>query len=86
MENLTIYNVYVEMTSQEQCDRMKQLCIDNVLPIWNRVIGFSFNSFGNFFCYNSECNQFFIHASYSKYRNTKTKVTEEQFIELLKNK
>jgi len=24
----TIYNTYVVMESQEQCDRMKQLCID----------------------------------------------------------
>lgn len=28
---LTIYNTYVVMESQEQCDRMKQLCIDNGL-------------------------------------------------------
>mgnify|MGYP003402789722 FL=1 len=30
----TIYNTYVVMESQDQCDRIKQLCIDNNLPIW----------------------------------------------------
>ena len=30
--NKTIYNTYVVMESQEQCDRMKQVCIDNNLP------------------------------------------------------
>ena len=29
----TIYNVAVLMDSQEQCNRMKQLCLDNGLPM-----------------------------------------------------
>ena len=32
---LTIYNTTVKVTSQEQADRLKQICIDYGLPIWD---------------------------------------------------
>lgn len=75
----TIYNTYVVMESQEQCDRMKQLCIDNNLPICKAYDGFEFNedyhifefSFGNF-------------EVWSNYGYDNKKVTEQEFIELLK--
>ena len=38
----TIYNVAVLMESQEQCNRMKQLCIDNGLPIWDDDLAFEY--------------------------------------------
>lgn len=31
----TIFNTCVEVTSKEQADRLKQVCIDNGLPIWD---------------------------------------------------
>lgn len=41
MENtLTIFNTAVKMESQEQCDRMKQVCLDNELPILEDEIAF----------------------------------------------
>lgn len=32
---LTIFNTCVEVTSQEQADRLRQVCIDNGLRIWD---------------------------------------------------
>lgn len=32
---LTIYNTTVKVTSQEQAGRLKQICIDYGLPIWD---------------------------------------------------
>lgn len=86
MENLTIYNVYVEMESQEQCNRMKKLCIDNGLPYWNHKLGFEFDKFRfNEFSFAQFHKEFYIGLD-EVYDVNKTKVTEEQFIELLKNK
>ena len=39
----TIYNTYVVTESQKQCDRMKQLCIDNGLDIH-----YDFDFFSNY--------------------------------------
>lgn len=75
----TIYNVYVKMESQEQCDRMKQVCFDNGLPYSKKEIAFEYDSdFGNAFRY-TECNQFGVYEPYNK-----TKVTESEFLKLLK--
>ena len=30
----SIFTVFVPVDSQEQCNRLKQICIDNGLPIW----------------------------------------------------
>jgi len=73
----TIYNTYVVIESQEQCDRMKQLCIDNGLKISNLKSFFLF--YGKYFFYYSG---FFGLGSFI-YK--KQKITEKQFIELLKN-
>jgi len=79
----TIYNTYVVMESQEQCDRMKQLCIDNNLPTWR------------FFNFQSEClfamdNGFHFYVMRAmqnilKYRNKNIQVNEQEFIKLLKS-
>jgi len=73
----TIYNVAVLMDSQETCDRMKQLCIDNELPIWEDEIAFLIQKSDNDFGFGCDC--FYVGIGYDK-----TKVTESEFIELLK--
>lgn len=86
----TIYNTYVVMESQEQCDRMKQLCIDNGLPIWSNKISFEINSNDRkpVFCFQGA--DFFVYDyhdyKYSNMQLTFKQVTEQEFIELLKNK
>jgi len=81
----TIYNVYVPITSQEQADRMKQLCIDNGLPIWEDIIGFEYweSEGNNFFYYNSE--EFSIGVFKDNFVINKEILTEKQFIDLTKN-
>jgi len=80
--NKTIYNTYVVMESQEQCDRMKQLCLDNELKIASHSTDFKFviriNEINTFRC--SEIYGFAIWWL----DKTKTQVTEQEFIELLK--
>jgi len=76
----TIYNTYVEMQSQEQCDRMKQLCLDNDLLIDELNTDFLFNERYKYFM--SSVSSFYIASWDLGY----TKVTEQEFIELLKNK
>jgi hypothetical protein len=38
----SIYDVYVTVTSQEQADRLKAICLEYGLPIWE--LGFAFYS------------------------------------------
>jgi hypothetical protein len=74
----TIYNVSVLMESQEQCDRMKQLCLDYGLPIWEAMDAFEL--FGSYKYFKYTGLDFFI----GKETSIKTLVTEAEFIELLK--
>lgn len=76
----TIFNVFVVMESQEQCDRMKQLCIDNGLPIWDSVISFIMCEDVSYFGYTN----FSGFAIYGSFYDEETQVTEQEFIELLK--
>ena len=75
----TIYNTYVEMESQEQCDRMKQLCIDNKLRIWDSF---------NYVMSEVKYKYFYIDlgdfCNWLENSNNFDKVTEQEFIELLK--
>lgn len=90
MTKLSIYNTYVPMESQEQCDRMKQLCIDNGLPIWEANFAFDFdNAFNNdIFSFANDTKEFFIYPISGNEKDivNKIKVTEQEFIELLKTK
>lgn len=55
----TIYNVYVKMKSQAQCDRFKKLCIDNNLRIWDdfRIYPSNSEAYLFFYCYDGDfCN------------------------------
>jgi hypothetical protein len=86
----TIYNVYIHVKSQPQCDRLKQLCIDNDLPYDNDYISFYFLSHGeliseDYFCFWDGYYDTFFVRSTGKAPQGKTKVTEQEFVELLKN-
>lgn len=77
----TIYNVYVPMESQEQCDKMKQICLSNGLPVWD-WFDYLDNSI---FCFDEI--DFYIMKNAKNIENhskDKTQVTEAKFIELLK--
>jgi len=83
----TIYNTYVKMESQEQCDRMKKLCIDNGLKIWNKDVAFKYITKehllignGSFLVYDD--NDFFI-ANQIIFGTHK--ITEDEFIKLLQD-
>lgn len=78
MKKLSIYEVYVLMQDQEQCDRMKQLCIDNGLPYTKLKSLFMFYG-GDYFYYSG-----FFQIGHSPYKQTQ--VTEQEFIELLKER
>lgn len=78
MKNLSIFNVYVEMESQEQCDRMKQLCVDNGLI--NDEIDTYFEFYENYKYLVPTANSFYISSTNWNH----SKVTETEFIELLK--
>ena len=73
----TIYNVAVLMDSQETCDRMKQLCIDNGLP---------YSADENAFVIIGMLKYFGFYREYfdTWALSSRTQVTESEFIELLK--
>jgi len=76
----TIYNTFVNIESQEQCNRLKELCIDKGLNYyWNDDKSFLFEEY--LWCYflldDSNC---FLLCSHNY---NKTEVTEEEFIKLL---
>lgn len=77
----TIYNTYVVMESQKQCDRMKQLCIDNGLPISGSEISFEYNQIWGYAFKQSKERWFGVYENYNQ-----TQITEQEFIELLKSK
>lgn len=88
MKNPTIYEVYVKMQDQAQCDRMLQLCKDYDLPYWESSSGFTFIeskmvSFG----YDYESDDFYcIISNVYPLNENRTEVTEEQFIQILKDR
>jgi len=78
-----IYSVYVPMENQEQCDRMKQLCIDNGLPTWEYYTYYN----NSIFTSDNLDNDFWVMIApnnIERYSRIKTKVTESEFIDLLK--
>jgi len=78
----TIYNTYVKMESQEQCDRMKQLCIDNGLNIRNALIGFKLLETNKFFCVDEDGDFCVIIPTNKQHYE----ITEQEFIELIRTK
>jgi len=81
----TIYNTYVIMESQEQCDRMKQLCIDNDLKIWEDELFIFHKELGNQFYNTIDPGQNgYVYCFTVLYESEhKTEITEAEFIELL---
>lgn len=69
------------MENQEQCDRMKQLCVNNGLIYWPNRCAFEFRDVFDVFCSSNE--EFFIHAEKEDVPD-KVQVTESEFINLLK--
>ena len=75
----SIYDVYVTVTSQEQADRLKGICLEYGLPIWD--MGFDyFSSSCNFLTFNNKNK---IVAIFSDNLG-KTQITESDFLELAK--
>jgi hypothetical protein len=83
----TIFNVFVAMDSQETCDRMKAVCLENGLPIWKHSMAFDFMSKGDVLVYSKLSEEFFIMKLGTYYdvaeEDIKTQVTEAEFLELL---
>jgi len=78
----TIYNTYVKMKSQEQCDRMKQLCINNNLAIWDDECAFIYDTqqdFNNFAFDNVGMPEFMVFICEIDF----TEITEQEFINLV---
>jgi len=64
------------MESQEQCDRMKQVCVDNGLPYLDGKTGFTLNDiFMHFGYYNNVFGVLSLDG---------IEVTEAEFLQLLK--
>lgn len=77
----TIFNTYIKVESQGQADRLKQLCIDNNLPIWDYEIAFQYNVNWIIFTYSEREKSF---AVYGETLIKEQEVSEAEFIELLK--
>jgi len=80
--NQKIYTIQIQMTSQSDCNRMKEICEDYNLPYWKHDCAFNFTDDKDTFT-NSE-GEFFIHAQ--PYEEGFEPITIEQFLELLNEK
>lgn len=82
----TIYNVSVKMECQDQCDRMKQFCIDNKLPYSGL---FTFDDRGvndcNFFLFHQPFKHLRVEFSINSNYLNNIEVTELEFLNLFKN-
>jgi len=75
----TIYNTYVKMESQEQCDRMGKLCIDNELEIWDYSESFKLCKDKSYFGFKDDF------AIFGSYLDGEIEITEQEFIKLLQH-
>jgi len=77
----TIFNCYIEVESQEQANRLREICVDNDLKIWDDFLIIPKNSkkeYKYFYCSAGDfCNWLEIESDL-------TKVTEQEFLQLLK--
>jgi len=78
MEDKNIFNVYVVMDSQANCDRMKQVCVENDLNDNIYESDFEFSDKYRYFL--SAMTGFYVASQ--TYSNSK--VTEQEFLQLLK--
>jgi len=77
----TIYNTFIKMKSQSDCDMMKQLCIDYNLPIGKYESSFELikNIGYVFFHYSENSKAFYIGDNFYNFKE----VTKQEFTELL---
>ena len=77
----SIYEICVPITSQEQADRLKAICIEYGLPIWENKLCFTwFNISNNFLTFNYGNKEIGIWDE----NLNKTQITESDFIQLAK--
>jgi len=81
MKKLSIFEVCVAMQDQSQCNRMKAVCLDNGLSIWEDEDAFLYTNKKCNLTYFNNCAEFWITSNDV---SSKTQVTEAEFIELLK--
>lgn len=79
---LTIYNVYVNMESQEQYDRMKQICIDNGLPYEKDDGDFIFEKYQPYVFRYSPSFKTFCDWMFDSNLHF-TEITEQEFLKLI---
>lgn len=77
----SIYDVYVTVTSQEQADRLKAICLEYGLPIW--VDGFEFLK-GRYEYLVYSHGEFWINSEWEIRKKMETEITESEFIQLAK--
>ncbi len=78
----SIYDVYVTVTSQEQADRLKGICLEYGLPIWDNSLAFKFTRLQC--CFSTHGGEdFFIGGQIPKWMKS-TQITESDFIQLAK--
>ncbi len=81
----SIFTVYVPIKSQQQADRLKQICIDNGLAIWDSLSGWKYNKNQSFLSYDKIDKEFYIfYEDYYIKEWKHIQSTEAEFIELLK--
>lgn len=84
----TIYTVFIPIKDQEQANRLKQVCVDYGLPIWEHKIAFETSFKDDCLTYSKPSRQFFIVRLSHYYdvcpEDKKTQVDENEFMELLK--
>lgn len=83
----SIYNVYVPIDSQEQADRMKQLCLNYGLPLWDDEYAFEYYGHEKYNLFEFDDKEFYVCTPNESYVESsyRIQVTEEEFIDLLKN-
>ena len=83
----SIYEIYVPVTSQEQADRLKAICVKYGLPIWDDEIAFEVDftrflvSKNEVFLFEFIDGEFFVSIDKG---STKPPITESDFLELAK--
>ena len=71
----SIYEIYVPVTSQQQADRLKAICVKYGLPIWDTYEAFFTDSNYKYFRINDSSKKFWIHFDNAN----KTPITESEF-------
>lgn len=81
----TIFNTYVLMESQEQCNRMRKICVKFKLKCFNKSNLFLYDPIrlDRIFAYAENYKRFYVYRT-QPFPN-KSKVSESEWLELLAN-